>query len=139
MLIGQQAFDTVPREGSETISSTPGSRRGNADASSSQPFPRELGAACETPELFPKGKRREGGRPGAAHQPGNASLDIPSLLERAGGQTPRGVSLSRDWHSQSYRGEAGYVPKFKWPLDLVQSLHSTGFHGNSKGTNDRER
>lgn len=38
----------------------------------------------------------EGGQ--EAISPGNASLAIPSLLERAGAQAPHpGVSLSRDW------------------------------------------
>lgn len=41
-------------------------------------------------------EEREGGQEEPI-SPGNASLAIPSLLERAGAQAPRGVSLSRDW------------------------------------------
>lgn len=60
MLIRQEAFDTVPCEGSETISSTPGSMRAAPDglANASPLLPRAVGAACRALGVASEGRGR---------------------------------------------------------------------------------
>ena len=85
------------------------------------------------------GKRGERGWPGGAHQTWPSLPRQPITPGEAGAQAPcPGLTVAGNWlRWQRRRGEAEEVSKFRQPLDLVQSLHSTGFYRNSKGTKER--
>lgn len=86
-LIWREAFDTIPCEGSETISSVPGSSGQLAHASSL--FPHNCGSALQVAQTHSQ-REREGDACGYEEppRPGNASLESLSQLERAGAQSP---------------------------------------------------
>lgn len=141
MLIWQEAFDTIPCESTETISSLPGSRRDSSGETLyrllltqpfSQQFPRALWVTLKGKERWVRVARRS---PPALAMPPHwtAHHSWGGLGLRPLVQGWVWAKIGQD--AKAAKGKQKKVPTFMWPLDLVQSLHSTGLYRNSKGTN----